>query len=96
MIIDYPKDWTHNQKLILAKTLFYIHGNDELNFNEFLKDELARLDKKNRTEPDELLFRQQQGACQVLQELIAMLEKGGDMHDTLKEVERNQERRSNR
>jgi hypothetical protein len=37
---------------------------------DWLKSELARLDAANRIEVDKTVFRQRQGACQVLEKLF--------------------------
>jgi len=41
---------------------------------EWLATELDRLDRLNRTEPDEVKLRQRQGACQVLEFLLKKAE----------------------
>lgn len=41
---------------------------------EWLRNELTRLDEANRHEPDKDVFRQRQGACQVLEALFKLAE----------------------
>ena len=87
-MIDYPFKWNEREKIRLARTLFHINGTNELtNFVEFLEAELIRLDQVNRKEPDKIILRQRQGACQVLANLIVLLRGASEMHDTLKKNE---------
>ena len=69
-MIDYPHKWDDRNKALLAKSLFYIYSSSDYNLAEFIKDEMLRLDRINRSEPDDILLRQRQGACQVLDNLL--------------------------
>ena len=86
-MIKYPK-WEQKELLQLAHTLFYINGDERYNFKEFINAELSRLDRENRREGDTVAFHQRQGACQVLQNLVEMLETADQMYDTLKMQEK--------
>ena len=86
-MINYPFNWHQRSKILLARSLFHINGDNDSNFRKLIEHELKRLDRENRKEPDKVLFRQRQGACQVLDDLIDMLEGASEMHDTLKKNE---------
>ena len=44
-------------------------------FIPFLRDMVAMLDEKNRSERDEVALRQQQGAAQALDDLLRMMDQ---------------------
>lgn len=83
-MIDYPYDWELRDKIRLAKTLFYINGNEEYNFRQFLEAELSKLDRANRKEIYRSSFHQRQGACQVIEALLVMMQDADKVHDSLK------------
>jgi len=85
-MIDYPFKWDHSVKLRLARELWDIESQTET-VKAFLSTELKRMDKLNRTETNDIILRHRQGACQVLSDLIGMVENSREMHKTLKEAE---------
>lgn len=48
---------------------------ETMGMRDWLKDELKRLDEANRIEMDRDVFRQRQGACQVLQALFRIADE---------------------
>lgn len=74
----YP-NWGPQRCLQLARTLFHINGNEDLNFVEYLRHELNRMDRQNRSERDLEVLRQRQGVCQYIENLLEMLEKSDEM-----------------
>ena len=86
-MIDYPHEWDLDQKLRLAHSLFLMGSDTNSNFLAFIGKELDRLDRLNRKEADDILFRQRQGVCQVLDKLLELIENSSEMHRTLKASE---------
>ena len=84
-MIDYPFSWETREKIILAETLFHINNNaDYNNFREFLEAELLRLDRLNRKELNIQAINQRQGACQVIDALLFMINNADEMYKVLK------------
>ena len=86
-MIDYPFAWHQRSKVLLARTMFAINGDDSFNFRQFITYELERLDRENRKEVDDAIFRQRQGGCQVLADILRLLEGADEMFNTLKTSE---------
>ena len=86
-MIDYPYNWQLRDKIHLAKTLFYISGNQDYNFIQFLESELSRLDSANRKEIDLALLHQRQGACQVIDMLLSLMRNADKAFNAFKATE---------
>jgi len=71
-MIRYP-DWEARACINLASELHDIKNKNKT-FVAFLVETLRTLDSKNRTETNEVVFRQQQGACQAVNDICRMLE----------------------
>ena len=61
---------------------------ETMGMRDWLKDELARLDAANRLELDKDIFRQVQGACQVLDDLFRMAETADTLADKIRANQR--------
>jgi hypothetical protein len=55
---------------------------------DWLKAELDRLDAANRGEMDQAVFRQQQGACQVLGDIFKIAETASEAVDKIRANQR--------
>uniref|UniRef100_A0A6M3KS82 Uncharacterized protein n=1 Tax=viral metagenome TaxID=1070528 RepID=A0A6M3KS82_9ZZZZ len=72
----------------MARALFLIPNQSETEPAViWLKDEIKRLENDNRWEPDEVVFRQRQGALQVLDALLTETEKADKNYRDLKNNE---------
>ena len=58
-------------------------------FIPFLRDMVAMLDEKNRSERDEVALRQQQGAAQALDDLLRMMDQARDEFALFKKLAEN-------
>ena len=86
-MIDYPKNITPEEKMRLARALFHIgHLTETTPAVEWLGQELARLDRLNRTERDEVALRHRQGACHVIDGLLVMIAESRDKFDKFDEM----------
>lgn len=68
---------THDQNVtlsVLASLSRFSTLPETRGMRDWLRDELGRLDAANRNEPDEVAFRQRQGACQVIQAIFTAIE----------------------
>lgn len=54
---------------------------------EWVKSELARLDRLNRRELDNDVMRQRQGACQILEELLEKAEKAAEQAEQIRKFQ---------
>ncbi len=59
---------------VLASVSRFFVLPETMGMRDWLRDELRRLDEANRIEMDPDVFRQRQGACQVLQALFRLEE----------------------
>jgi hypothetical protein len=57
---------------------------------KWLESELSRLDAANRDEEVDVVFRQRQGACQVLETILTMVAKAPKKIEALEQAVRNQ------
>lgn len=81
-MIDYPKNATTEEKMVLARALFHInHFPETKPIVDWLKNELHRMDKLNRTERDDINNKHRQGACQAISKLLSMVAESRDMFD---------------
>lgn len=61
---------------------------ETMGMRDWLKDELRRLDEANRIEMDPDVFRQRQGACQVLQALFRIADEADRTIDKIRANQR--------
>lgn len=77
------EDTSEDRRFISA--LHRIRGNHDWTIiREFLENERGRIGRDNETQRDEVVFRQQQGACQALGDLF---QKQDRAVDTIKKME---------
>ena len=61
---------------------------ETMGMRDWLRDELRRLDEANRIEMDPDVFRQRQGACQVLQALFRVADEADRTIDKIRANQR--------
>ena len=61
---------------------------ETMGMRDWLRDELKRMDEANRTELDPDVFRQRQGACQVLQALFRIADEADRTIDKIRANQR--------
>ena len=83
-MITISNKYEQREKVAIARALFLIKTMpDTRPAVEWLKDELARLDAANRTEENNVTWRQRQGAQQILDTLNDLIYNSGDLADEL-------------
>lgn len=88
-MVKFPTTLNHQEKLRLANALFLVNGQPETQeFIGWLNDEMARLDRDNRQEPEEVVYRQRQGALQTIESLLKIMEQADETYRKLKQNER--------
>ena len=68
-MINLPQDQTKAMQVLLSMGRF-ARLPETQGMVSWLKTELMRLDTANRHEPDEIVYRQRQGACQLLEDIF--------------------------
>ena len=87
-ILDYPNDWTQQDKLRLASELHMFKNDERYSIlKNWLENRLRKLDLLNRIQMDDKVLHIQQGACRTLQDLLVMIETADHMFKQMKEAE---------
>ena len=76
-MIDIPRD-PDKALSALASFARYSTIPETMGMRELISTELERLDEMNRREVDEVVFRQRQGACMVLEAIINLSDTAAD------------------
>jgi len=88
-MIEVPNS-DQNQALSIFLSIHRFAQAGELQgMRDWLKAELARLDKANRRDLEPAVFHQRQGACQVIEKLLEIAETAGDKADQIRANQRN-------
>jgi hypothetical protein len=83
-MIRIPEKYSKQDKLVLFRALAMINSHNELDaIKKLFVDEIARLDKANRAEPDETTFRQRQGTLMALENIISNIDAADDNYKKL-------------
>ena len=73
---------------VLASVSRFFVLPETMAMRDWLRDELKRMDEANRTELDRDVFRQRQGACQVLQALFRIADEADRTIDKIRANQR--------
>lgn len=84
-MVKEPQD--PKEAMMLYRAMSHFRDNPEIRpMANWIISELERLDKANRKEPIDANFRQGQGACQVLEDIIKMVESSREKESECEKV----------
>jgi hypothetical protein len=82
-VIDLPSNDPHAALSILASVSRFSTLSETRGMRDWLKSELMRLHQANQYELDNTIYRQRQGACQVLAKLFEIAETADEKADKI-------------